>query len=153
MNLKLIMTCMLLSLLTACASAPQIEIAPFDKSKTVEGSFDSVWSNLVRFLSTNDVSIATIEKDSGLIALKGENLSASLITQYCNATPGFLSSITSGLVTGSITVVDEGGFTTVNTNMRYRATQVSGMSNPPTYSTFDCVSKGVLETAILSSFN
>ncbi len=154
MSLRLfkLMTGAIFGFLVGCAAAPQVEIAAFDKSATVEASFDAVWSDLIRFLSTNDVSIATIEKESGLIALRGEGLSASLITSYCDAQPTFLTLISSGIVSGSITVIEDSGFVTVNANMRYRATLVNNFSTPPTYFTSDCNSKGVFETALLSSF-
>ena len=149
---RIVVTVLFARLLAGCASQP-VEIQPFDKSVTVEKSFDEGWSNLVRFLSTNDVNISTIEKDSGLISLRGENLTGSLIAEYCDtagAAP-FLYSLNSGKATGSVTVVNDDGFATVNANIRFQATYVYGMSNPPQYTTKDCVSRGAFETALLGS--
>lgn len=136
---------------SGCASAPKTVITPFDKSKTVEKSYDEVWGSLVRFLSTNDIAIDQIEKVSGLIQLKGENLAVDLIRKYCAVEPTFMNSVSSGFATGSITVIEDGGFVTINTNMRFKFTQVSSMSNPPQYKTLNCSSTGVVETAILGS--
>jgi len=138
-------------ILGGCASAPKVVIQPFDKSKTVEKSYDETWSSLIRFLSTNDIDIATLEKESGLIQLKGENLSTKLISEYCAIETSFMYSLDSGSGKGSITVVDEDGFVTVNTNIRFKFTEVSSMSNPPSYKTLNCSSTGKLETAILNS--
>ena len=37
-------------LLGGCASAPVVEIKPFDKTVSFEGDFDQAWSKLVNFL-------------------------------------------------------------------------------------------------------
>jgi hypothetical protein len=141
-----------IAMISGCTSTPKTVIAPFDKSKTVEKPYDEVWSSLVRFLSTNDIAIATIEKDSGLIALKGENLSPDLIRKYCVVETYFMNTLESGFASGSVTVIDDDGFVTVNTNMRFKFTQVNGMTSPPSYKTLNCNSTGTLETSILSSF-
>ena len=136
--------------LVSCASTPVV-IAPFDKSLTVEKSFDEVWSTLVRFMSTNDVGIKTIEKESGLIQLEGENLSTQLIQNYCVTNSGMFTSVSSGRVDGSITVFDEDGFVTVNVNARHSFTLMNPLTNPPTYQTLSCEATGAFETAVLNS--
>ena len=138
-------------LFTGCATPAKIEIAPFDRSVTVEKPFDEVWSSLIRFLSTNDIAIQTIEKESGLISLRGEGLSAGLIQQYCAAQASMFLGITGGKGTGSITVVNDGDFNTVNANMRFQFTMVNSMANPPQYVTRNCESMGKFETALLNS--
>ena len=152
-KLTLMLSISLVVFLVGCTAVEQVVVEPFDKSITVEKDFDDVWGTLVRFMSTNDISIQTIEKDSGLMALRGENLSSGLITQLCDAQPGFLSTISSGSASGSITVVDDDGFITVNVNTRFTATHYSGMTNPPTYSTRNCNSRGHFEKSVLGSIS
>ena len=139
--------------LVGCATVEEVVIEPFDKSVTVEKDFDDVWGTLVRFMSTNDISIQTIEKDSGLIALRGENLTSGLIRGLCDAQAGLFATISSGGANGSITVVDDDGFVTVNVNMRFTATFYNSMSNPPTYSTSNCNSRGTFEKSLLASLS
>ncbi len=150
-KLSLMLSLASLVFLVGCATVDEIVIEPFDKSVTVETDFEDVWSTLVRFMSTNDISIQTIEKDSGLIALRGENLSPDVIRQLCDAQAGLFAAINSGGATGSITVVDDDGFITVNVNTRFTATYYNTMSNPPTYSTRNCNSRGQFEKSVLNS--
>ena len=141
----------LAGLVAACASAPVVEIMPFDKSRTIETPYDEVWTNLIRFMSTNDISIASVEKDSGLIVLTGDNLSSSLMVEYCDAKPTFLTTLTSGKASGSVIVNADEDFTTVTVNAKFSATYMNPMTNPPTYSTRPCNSRGAFETAVLGS--
>tara|TARA_Y100000991_G_C21969625_1_gene348703 strand:+ start:68 stop:535 length:468 start_codon:yes stop_codon:yes gene_type:complete len=138
-------------ILGGCASTPVVEIAPFDKSASFEGDFNQSWSKLVAFMSTNDISIGTIEKDSGLITLSGDNLQPSVIKNYCDATSGFLSVLSSGRAQGSVLMVDDEGFITVTVNAKFQGTFVNAMTNPPTYNTYPCNSTGVFETAVLGA--
>lgn len=133
-----------------CAT-PAIEIKPFDKSATVEASYDEVWNKLIRFTSTNDVSVSSVEKDSGLIVLSGDNLSQGVISQYCAAQAPFLSVLSSGTAKGSIVVTDDDGFVTVTVNAKFNTTFVNNMSSPPTYNTVPCNSTGAFETAVLGA--
>jgi|TARA_B110000211_G_scaffold147214_1_gene167706 hypothetical protein len=139
--------------LGACASAPVIEIKPFDKSVSFEGDFDQAWSQLVAFLSTNDISIGTIEKDSGLVTLSGDNLSSALISEYCDASAPFLWTLTGGNGTGSVLMTEDSGFITATVNVRFKGTiffPQMGQS-PPQYRTNPCNSRGAFETAVLGS--
>lgn len=138
-------------MLVGCASTPVEEIKPFDKNITVEAAYDDVWSNLIRFMSTNDISIASVEKDSGLIVLTGDNLSASLISEYCDATPPFLWTLTGGKASGSVIVNDDEGFVTVTVNAKFQGTSYTSLTNPPQYSTKPCNSRGAFEAAVLGS--
>jgi hypothetical protein len=141
----------LAGIVAACASAPVVEIKPFDKSRTLETPYDEVWTNLIRFMSTNAISIASVEKDSGLIVLTGDDLSSSAMKEYCDAKPTFLTSLTGGKASGSVIVNADEDFTTVTVNAKFSATFMNPMTNPPTYSTRPCNSRGAFETAVLGS--
>ena len=79
-------------------------------------------------------------------------MSRELITEYCSFKVPFLNSLSSGKATGSIVVVDDDGFVTVNANLRFQTTFVNTMANPPQYYTRECESRGAFETALLGSF-
>ena len=53
-------------LLQACTAPPQI--APVNKTITVQGDYDAVWDNIVNAFAEHNLSIKTIAKDSGIIA-------------------------------------------------------------------------------------
>ena len=144
-----LLTMTLVVFLAGCTTT-QIAIEPFDKTVTVERDFDDVWNTLVRFMSTNDISISTIEKESGLISLRGENLSKNLTEQLCDAQTALFWTIVGGSANGSIVVLDDDGFVTVNVNARFTTTQVFG-DNPAR--TEGCNSTGYFEKSVLASIS
>jgi len=139
--------------LTACAAAPQ-QIAPFDTSRTYDQSFDETWGKMVRFMSTNSVGISTIEKDSGLIVINNQSVATSLMREYCDVpavVPG-LYSPTHGIVRGSLTAIEEDGFTTVNVNVNF--TQNSQFCYQGCqYVSRPCASLGNFEKALLNAID
>ena len=143
-----LLTMTLVVFLAGCTTT-QIAIEPFDKTVTVERDFDDVWTTLVRFMSTNDISISTIEKESGLISLRGENLTKDLIAKLCDGQAAFLWTIIGGGASGSIVVMDDDGFVTVNVNARFTTTSTY---NGPTV-TNGCNSTGYFEKSVLASIS
>ncbi|WP_297820484.1 hypothetical protein [uncultured Paraglaciecola sp.] len=138
-------------MLGGCASAPVVEIKPFDKSVSFEGNYDESWSKLVGFMSTNDISIGTIEKDSGLVTLSGDDLSPELIAEYCDAKAPFLWVLTGGKGSGSVLMTEDSGFITATVNVKFQGTSTYTMANPPQYKTAKCNSRGAFESAVLGS--
>jgi len=138
-------------ILVGCASAPVVEVEPFDSVATVENDFDTTWSKLIRFASTNQIGIKTIEKASGLIVFENTSMSPNLIRQYCtNINMPLLWTLKSGQASGNVTVSDEGGFSTVAVNMSYQATSeycYQGCN----YNTSRCDSLGKFETELLDA--
>ena len=57
-----------LFLVTSCATT-SVVVDPFDSSKTYMSDMDTQWKKLVRFFSTNQIGIGTLEKDSGIITV------------------------------------------------------------------------------------
>ena len=150
-SLRLLSLAAITLMLGACASAPVVEIKPFDKSVSFEGDFDESWSKLVAFLSTNDISIGTIEKDSGLVTLSGDNLSTGVIQLYCDARASFLLTLTGGKAGGSILMVEDDGFITATVNIKFYGPLLNSLANPPQYTTSPCNSTGAFESAVLGS--
>lgn len=136
---------------SGCASSPVVQVEPFDTVATVESDFDTTWSKLIRFASTNQIGIKTIEKASGLIIFENTKMSPELITQYCTNIPvGMMTALDSGSASGNVTVVDEGGFSTVSANMQFRATTVFCYQGCQ-YTTHTCDSLGKFETDLLEA--
>ena len=134
-----------------CATPEKIVVQPFDKVATVESDFDATWEELVRFLSTNQIGIKTIEKDSGLVVIESLNMSPALIQEYCtNIQIPLLWSLQSGKASGNVTVDEDDGFTTVAVNMSYQAT-TQYCYNGCSYNTARCDSLGKFETELLDA--
>jgi len=73
-------TLSILFIVASCATTAVV-VEPFDTSKTYMSDFDTQWKKLVRFFSTNQVGIGTIEKDSGIVTVNNQNLSQDLINK------------------------------------------------------------------------
>ena len=147
---KAVVILSMLVLAGGCATE-RIAVKPFDTVATVESDFDATWEELVRFLSTNQIGIKTIEKDSGLVVMENLNMSPNLIQEYCtNIQIPLMWSLQSGKASGNVTVDEDDGFTTVAVNMSYQATTqfcYDGCS----YNTARCDSTGKFETELLDA--
>ncbi|MCP4598278.1 hypothetical protein [Neptuniibacter sp.] len=141
------------SLLTVgCTANKPKQVATFDTSETFQASKDEVWGKLVRFMSTNQLGISTIEKDSGLLVINNQNVAQNLLSSYCDsgsAVP-FLWVPVGGKVSGNVTVVEDEGFSTASINISFN--QVSEFCYQGCkYTTKQCQSLGSFEKALLSS--
>ena len=58
--------CVILQLTLSCASAPKRYL--FDNSATVKSEFDKSWEAVISYFAKNNISIKTLEKESGIIA-------------------------------------------------------------------------------------
>ena len=108
--------------LVSCGGSPTIKNST--RTTTLDSPFDDVWTKTVRFLTTNQIGIQTIEKDSGLIVLSGKNLDKGLTESLCETDGPFMNSFAGGIADGNVTVVEEGDFTTVSVNMKFSAAYV-----------------------------
>jgi len=148
-TLTVALTVAMALIFTACASRPVVEIKPFDTSISFEGSYNEAWSKLIAFLSTNDIGIANLEKASGLIILKGDNLGVQTIQKYCDAQAPFLYTLIYGKASGSIIMTEDSGFVTATVNTKFESTSRGTGTSPNR--TAPCRSSGLFETAVLGS--
>jgi hypothetical protein len=134
--------------ITSCATTQVVSNSV--ASESYRASYDEVWTKVIRFFATNQISIGTLEKDSGIVTLKGDNLNSQLMNEYCEADEnnGFLERLLYGNVMGSVNVIDEGGIVTVTVNARYNTFHAYGQNYYPAR---PCASKGVFERQILDS--
>jgi len=146
-------TLSILFIVASCATTAVV-VEPFDTSKTYMSDFDTQWKKLVRFFSTNQVGIGTIEKDSGIVTVNNQNLSQDLISQYCATEVPFMWAPNGGSVVGSATLVDEEGFVTANINMQFtQRLQSCDLYGRCNFQMKACTSKGVFEKALLEALN
>tara|TARA_Y100000768_G_C23963409_1_gene676616 strand:- start:1459 stop:1911 length:453 start_codon:yes stop_codon:yes gene_type:complete len=144
--MKNILSIFIIVLLTSCASTQVVSNSVV--SESYRQSYDEVWTKVIRFFATNQISIGTLEKDSGIVTLKGDRLDRDLINSYCSAdaNSGFLEVVVYGNVTGSVNVIDEGGFVTVTVNTRFSSVHNDGYFVPRA-----CASTGAFEQSILDT--
>ena len=139
---------------TSCATT-SIVVDPFDSSKTYMSDIDTQWKKLVRFFSTNQIGIGTLEKDSGIITVNNQNLAVNLVSEYCAIETPFLWTPTGGSVVGSATLVEEDeDFVTANVNMQFTAQfQSCDLYGRCNYMNKPCQSNGNFEKALLSALD
>ena len=143
----------ILFLVASCATTPTVIVEPFDTSKTYMNDFDSTWTKLIKFMSTNQISIGTIEKDSGLFTLNGTNLSKDLVLSYCAGNPvGWPNTTTGGSAQGNINLTEIDGFVTASVNVRFN---VDGQYcyQGCNYVSYQCDSNGEFEKSLLNALD
>ena len=142
-----------LFIVASCATTAVVVVEPFDTSKTYMSDYDATWTKLIRFMSTNQVSIGTIEKDSGLVTLNGTNLSKDLVLEYCASNPVWWpNTTTGGTAQGNITLTETDGFTTANVNVRFNV-QGQYCYQGCNYVDVQCDSNGKFEKSLLDALN
>jgi len=142
-----------LFIVASCATTAVVVVEPFDTSKTYMSDYDATWTKLIRFMSTNQVSIGTIEKDSGLVTLNGTNLSKDLVLEYCASNPVWWpNTTTGGTAQGNITLTETDGFTTANVNVRFNV-QGQYCYQGCNYIDVQCDSNGKFEKSLLDALN
>ena len=144
--MKNILSILFILLLTSCAATQVVSNSVV--SESYRQSYDEVWTKVIRGFATNHISIGTLEKDSGIVTLRGDRLSNDLINSYCDADAnnGFLEVVLYGNVTGSVNVIDEGGFVTVTIN-----TSFSSVHNDGYFAPRPCSSTGAFEQSLLDT--
>ena len=150
-NLKLLSLIGVLGILGGCATAPARHYQ-FDNSRTYENkTYDQVWNGLIEFLTSNNIQIKTIEKDSGVIYSETDNFSKPAFSKFfpiadCGQAPLFW---TPGVAFGSFNIFVSRASsqpkvtvtTSISQQIRYE-NQISQLS---------CNSTGNFEEAILNS--
>ena len=118
-------------------------------SETVMSDFDETWSKVIRFFSTNQIGIGTLEKESVIVTISGENLAMDVMRKYCDAKPAtpLLWTPLMGTAKGSVTLVDEGDFVTANVNVSFSIVSAYGANRVVN----GCSSTNVFEDSLLDT--
>lgn len=137
----------LTTLIAGCATPPAY--IPFDNSSTVSLSKDEVWSNLVEYFATSNISIKTIEKDSGIIYAERMLAGPSEIASVASCGANFMAPSVGATADMNVFVREEaGGATRVTVTTNFREMRSNTMANGQLF-TAQCNSLGVLEAGIL----
>ena len=118
-------------------------------SESLMTNFDDAWTKVIRFFSTNQIGIGTLEKESGIVTISGENLAMDLMKKYCDAKPAtpFLWTPLGGVASGSVTLVDEGEFVTANVNVSFSIISAYGANRVVN----SCQSTSAFEDSLLDT--
>ncbi len=137
--------------LSGCATAPLVH--EVEKTRTIPASKDVVWERAVGFFATNNLSIETIEKDSGIIAAErtvNRPAAGTYMGGWADCGASFLEIPVAQLVDLNVFVRPVGEATSATVNARF--TEVRQMGSSPT-TTATCNSTGALERMILDALS
>ena len=81
-TIKVALLALALSALTSCGPTSYVLRGNYPISNAVEtnASYDAVWNNVIDFFAMNNLPIAVLEKDSGIIVASKVNIGESLVT-------------------------------------------------------------------------
>ena len=138
-----------LVLASGCATAPQQ--FEFDKTRTIPESKDVVWERLVGFFASNNLSIKTIEKDSGIIAAErmiGRPGSGGKILDWADCGSELLMTPINQTADLNVFVRPAPGGATVTVNTRFSESRQFADERP---TVTICNSTGALERELLAA--
>ena len=145
---KMIYAAALAISLSGCASLPTA--GPVERTVQVTKSKDVVWDNLIEFFASKNISIKTIEKDSGIVYAERTTSSAGGLSEWTDCgSSGLDTPVRQGLdlnvfVREIGTASDPKTSVTVNA----RFTEMRRNFWDDSIGSFDCSSRGVLEQLI-----
>lgn len=136
--------------LASCATPAAY--VPIENTATIALSQDVVWSNLVEYFAENNISIKTIERDSGIIyaerSISGPGELASLAS--CGSAFGSAPIATTLDMNVFVRPTTDGTASRVTVNTRFHQVQANGFTNGAT-STVACNSLGQIERRVLAA--
>ncbi len=137
-----------ISIATGCAAPAAPKPVEFEKSRSFDGSFDSIWPSVVAAFASFNVPIKNIEKDSGLIvaeqAIPNEGFAdcgKGGVTKT-----GFQERIADRFGVYNLQVRDNGRQQSVTVNASFTANVYRGRNK---HRTVTCFSNGSFEQGIL----
>lgn len=142
-----------LAVLAGCAGT----VAQFqnvNSTAIIDSSYDDVWTRVVSFFATNNISIRAIDKASGKIEsddmrVEYKDYNWRIDSLYCDCgRPPFLSGHKNPTGIFNISVRNVGKGTLVQINTEFR---VESWSGNDFYGMNECASKGYLEEKLLNS--
>lgn len=144
---RIIIAC-LAAAVSGCASTPPAHI-PIENSRRIALSKDVAWSNLVEHFAAGNITIKTIERDSGIIyAERMFGTVADVATFADCGVPGMSVPISSSVDLNVFVREVEGGVN-ATVNASFRQQRRSTWDN--SLSTVECASLGTIERSVLSA--
>ena len=132
---------------TACAAPPAY--IPIDKSRTVALTKDEAWSNAVEYFASGNITIRTIEKDSGIIYAERMFGTGSDVSQFADCGAPGMSVPIGATVDLNVFVREAGDGVNVTVNARFSQQRQSAWDK--SISSVECSSLGVIEERILDA--
>lgn len=130
-------------IVSSCTSAPTLQ--PQEYSRSTDLTFDQVWTEVVEWFAVRNVRIATVEKDSGIIAAELTMATPQEVLASADCGNLGIHTPTRGYIRYNVFVRDDGAGRNVRIN-----TDIS-LWSPSAADFFQCVSTGSIETAILEA--
>ena len=132
--------------LASCATN-SAQTFTFDNTRDIGASYDNTWEAVISYFATNNIPIATLEKDSGLIVAKNERYAVNLMNEVASCEQGILETPQNGQVSVNVFVRPKSDdVTSVQVNTQYTMT-VRGYGDVIVSNS--CNSNGSLESALL----
>lgn len=139
------------TLLASCASAPPAY--DFDKSAMISRDYDTVWSAVSEFFTSNNIQIKTIEKDSGVVYAERINQAPrtpGMIGDVANCGNPGLETAYNQAVQLNVFAKSQGGATRMTVNATMSEMRCSrGVLGGLDCHTVACNSTGRLETSLI----
>lgn len=145
---NLIAASLLAMCVSACATAPQQ--TSFQNTKTVASSFDEAWDTAISYFAENNVSIKTLEKDSGIVVAEAGTVPYQALLELADCGTQPLASNYNGGATYNVFVREASAGTIVQVNAKFLLSYFDRTQGGLT--TTECFSKGIFEQGLLARF-
>lgn len=133
--------------LSACATAPAF--IPIENSRAIPHTKDQVWSNLVEYFASSNISIKTIEKDSGIIYAERMFGGGSSVASMADCGSDVMATPISTSADLNVFVRETPTGVTTTVNARYNQSRQSAWDNSTIR--VECASLGTMERTILDA--
>lgn len=128
--------------LVSCATAPQVH--EFQKTWTVQSSYDKTWSATVQLFAEHGWPISTLEKDSGIIVSDWVRLNAAEAAEFADSGNSGLAYVRSREAKFNVFIQDAGSSPSLTVNTSFR--EQRSFDTQVWYQ--ECTSLGVLEAKV-----
>lgn len=127
-----------------CASAPTL--MPEVYVVRTEMTFDQVWANVIEVFATENITIKTLEKDSGIIVAEPQAVDIRTLRRLSDCGSMTFHYVVDGTVGYNVFVREVGGAREVRVNSR-----ITGNFDGPYDSRVvrECISRGAFERSLL----
>lgn len=145
--MKKLVTLAIALTVAACAAPPAY--IPIDKSRTVAMSKDEAWANAVEYFASGNITIRTIEKDSGIIYAERMFGTGADVSQFADCGAPGMAVPVSATVDLNVFIREAGDAVNVTVNARFSQQRQSAWDR--SVSSIECSSLGVIEERILDA--
>jgi len=135
-------------LLSACGAAPTRH--EFDNTRTITASYDAVWDAVIAYFASNNISVKTIAKDSGVIYAEKALFTNDGAYADCGK-PDMISKVLSDSEAFNVYVKRGDGKQVVSVNATFTEVRRTGITTDAPIVHMECTSTGRFEREFLQS--